>query len=167
MRFDRPIYHLGKVWGPACSSQTFLPSLCLPFHICLGPEQAQAMAVDATSGGEHPGSRSCASVDVAHQQNVFCFAHTVILKNGWNTNTDWEASYKNLAFRLDSQTGAGELPWRFSGWDSELPVQWVQVWSLVGELGSHTPCSMAKNEIDLFVYKSKNWWRRQRLPGAE
>ena len=52
----------------------------------------------------------------------------------------------------------------------KLPVHWVRVQSLLGELGSHTPRSVTKNEIDLFVNKvnkSKNWWRRQQLAGAE
>jgi len=43
-------------------------------------------------------------------------------------------------------------------------VHWVRVQSPLGELGSHTPRSVAKNEIDLFVNKvNKNWWRRQQL----
>ena len=36
------------------------------------------------------------------------------------------------------------LPWQSSSQDSVLPKQGVQVWSLVGELRSHTLCSLAK-----------------------
>ena len=36
------------------------------------------------------------------------------------------------------------LPWLSSGWDSTLPVQGVQVWSLVRELRAHMLCGMAK-----------------------
>lgn len=36
------------------------------------------------------------------------------------------------------------LPWWFSGWDSSLPLQEVQVWSLASELRSHMPCSQEK-----------------------
>ena len=39
------------------------------------------------------------------------------------------------------------LPWRSSGWDSELPLQGARVQSLVGELGSRVPHGQKKKAI--------------------
>ena len=38
-------------------------------------------------------------------------------------------------------------PWWSSRWDSALPVQGVQVRSLVGELGSHMSRGVAKKDL--------------------
>ena len=47
------------------------------------------------------------------------------------------------------------LPWQSSSQDSVLPKQGVQVWSLVGELRSHTLCSLAKQ---IFFFKKGETW---------
>ena len=69
--------------------------------------------------------------------------------NNWNTskirkrNQSGKNSWNNDDFQ--------ELPWLSIGLDSMLPIQWTWVLSLVGELRSHMPHSMAKNVTENFV----------------
>ena len=56
----------------------------------------------------------------------------------------------NLVINIYKKGNVG-LPWRSSGWHSTLPMQGARVRSLVGELGSRTPHSVAKK----FLKKKK------------
>ena len=79
----------------------------------------------------------------------------------WYTNRGdshmalWKTFYRK-------ETKPGGLPWRSHGYDSLLPMQGAQVWSLVWELRSHIPCVQSKGK------KTRSWRKHKlesRLPG--
>ena len=51
---------------------------------------------------------------------------------------------RQIAFQCAFKAGGWDYPWWLSGWVSALPMWRPWVWSLVGELGSHMPCHVAK-----------------------
>ena len=53
-----------------------------------------------------------------------------------------------------AKTGDHRLPWWSSDWDSRLPLQQVQVWSLVEELRPHMPCCQEKKNKK----PTHAWW---------
>ena len=55
--------------------------------------------------------------------------------------TGWNLGQYKAIIRVALRETSWGLPWQSSGWDSVLPLQEVWVWSLVGELRYHIPCS--------------------------
>ena len=53
----------------------------------------------------------------------------------------WTFKYSNMG-----------LPWRSSGWDSAFPPQRAWVRSLVRELRSHVPRSVAEKKNQIYAY---------------
>ena len=60
----------------------------------------------------------------------------------WDKEEELFFQYKET--KHDSKAYEEGLPWWSSDWDSALPMQGRQVQSLVGELRSYMPLSMAK-----------------------
>ena len=82
-------------------------------------------------------------------------ARKEILADGENlTSTHWQETGLDCFVR----TRVRGLPWRSSGWVSELPLQGVWVPSLVGELRSCKPAAKKKKE-NVWFSSSKivNW----------
>ena len=70
---------------------------------------------------------------------------------------DWATSFSHspglVTWTLLASRAAGEgLAWWSSGLDSKLPMQKAQVWSLTGELISHTPHGIAKKKAGKRVF---------------
>ena len=64
---------------------------------------------------------------------------------------------RKIAFQCAFKAGEMDCPWWSSGWVSALPMWRPWVRSLVGELGSHTPCHVAKIKKKKKKRKKKTW----------